>query len=333
MEAFAARDELNRLLREGNEFDEFASRASLMQFLVIKERTYYLQKEMQDETDKKKVLEIQNEITEFKELERVLYFWAEWYKLDAKKGVLNFPVDSDELAKAKTEYENKMKKLSEKREPRMKNAKENVEKYKNPTEESFSSADVSEALYQSWLLTRLEQQSSYFDINELVKRWENDESIKDEVKKLKQSVDPQLDNGIVDSPEVRGRIVASYIINLYRKQNEFCQTLEQVMEKFRSIFPRTATSDPTLRYIEPDNPMYQHVIDSCGQTSSGDPQLPLLYSCSKKWESDDDKKWKDFVIKNHEHSWAWRLTGCLKPHCPLEEEEEKRKKGTYFRIP
>ena len=327
MEAFAARDELDRLLTGGNEFDEFASRASLMQFLVIKERIFYLQDEQKGETDEKKVREIQNEIVEFKELERVLYFWAEWYKLDAKKDFTSLLGHSKNIAKdkARNEYEKRMKELAEKRNKRMKDAKDVVDKYKNPKEESFSSAVVNEALYQSWLLTRLEQQSSYFDLDNLVQRWEKDENIKKEIKKLKQSIDPQLENGFVDSPEVRGRIVASYIMDLYKKQNEFCQSLEQVMEKFRSIFPRTATSDPTLRYVEPDNPMYQHIIDNGGQTSTGDPQIPLLYTCAKQWKSEDEKKWEDYLLENHEHSWGWRITGCLKSYCPLERRKEAEK--------
>ena len=327
MEAFAARDELDRLLTGGNEFDEFASRASLMQFLVIKERIFYLQDEQKGETDEKKVREIQKEIVEFKELERVLYFWAEWYKLDAKKDFTSLLGDSKNIAKdkARNEYEKRMKELAEKRNKRMKDAKDVVDKYKNPKEESFSSAVVNEALYQSWLLTRLEQQSSYFDLDNLVQRWEKDENIKKEIKKLKQSIDPQLENGFVDSPEVRGRIVVSYIMDLYKKQNEFCQTLEQVMEKFQSIFPRTATSDPTLRYVEPDNPMYQHIIDNGGQTSTGDPQIPLLYTCAKQWKSEDEKKWEDYLLENHEHSWGWRITGCLKSYCPLERRKEAEK--------
>ena len=298
-----------------------------MQFLVIKERIFYLQDEQKGETDEKKVREIQKEIVEFKELERVLYFWAEWYKLDVKKDFTSLLGHSKNIAKdkARNEYEKRMKELAEKRNKRMKDAKDVVDKYKNPKEESFSSAVVNEALYQSWLLTRLEQQSSYFDLDNLVQRWEKDENIKKEIKKLKQSIDPQLENGFVDSPEVRGRIVVSYIMDLYKKQNEFCQTLEQVMEKFQSIFPRTATSDPTLRYVEPDNPMYQHIIDNGGQTSTGDPQIPLLYTCAKQWKSEDEKKWEDYLLENHEHSWGWRITGCLKSYCPLERRKEAEK--------
>jgi hypothetical protein len=327
LEAFAARDELDRLLtQDGDEFDQFALRASLMQFLVIKERIISFENENKDEKDDKKRREIEREIKEFKELERVLHFWAEWYKLNKKKDLKMMLENSEELTKltkARTEYESKMRKLLEKREERKKDANEVLEKYENPTHESVSSADVNEALYQSWLLTRLEQQKSYFNIDGIVKSWEEDENAKEEIKRLKQSVYSELDEGFTDSPQVRGRIVASYIVALYRRQNEFCVTQQQVMEKFRSIYPRVSTSDPTLRYVEVDNPMYQHIIH--GQTpSGGDVSVPLLYSCVKPWEKVNDDDWEEFLVNNHKHSWGWKITGCLKSYCPLNEEYRKK---------
>jgi hypothetical protein len=317
LEAFAARDELERLLDAGDEFDQFSSRASLVQFLVIKERISSLQNETKNKKDDAKLREIQREIVEFKELQRVLHFWAEWNKLNMKKDFKMILEDSEELKKARTEYESKRDKLSEKRQNRMKDAKKALEKYEVPSDESVSSADVNIALYQSWLLTRLKQQESYFDIDELVKRWE-DENVKEEIKRLTQSVTSQLDDGFIDSPEVRGRIVASYIIDLYTNQNKFCLTLEQVMEKFKSIYPRAATSDPTLRYVEVHNPLYKYIINDDGRTpSGGEVRVPLLYTCVKPWEKANDDSWETFLLHNHKHSWGWRITGCLKSYCPL----------------
>jgi hypothetical protein len=118
LEAFAARDELERLLDAGDEFDQFSSRASLVQFLVIKERISSLQNETKNKKDDAKLREIQREIVEFKELQRVLHFWAEWNKLNMKKDFKMILEDSEELKKARTEYESKRDKLSEKRQNR-----------------------------------------------------------------------------------------------------------------------------------------------------------------------------------------------------------------------
>ena len=325
LEAFAARDELERLLTEqGDEFDQFAFNASLIQFVIINERISSFESEKKDEKDDKKRQEIEKEMAEFKELERVLHFWAEWYKLKMKKDFKMIPDDSEDLARAKNKYETKRKGLLEKREKRKNDTDEVLEKYKNRTSESVSSAEIGEALFLSWLLTRLQQQESYFDIDNLVKRWEKDE-VKEEIKRLKQSVYSHLDDGFINSPEVRGRIVASYIIALFKNQNEFCLSLEQVLEKFRSIYPRVSTSDPTLRYVEVDNPMYKYILDVEGQTSSGEEiRVPLLYTCVKPWKEANDNEWESFLVNTHKHSWGWKITGCLKSYCPLNESHRKR---------
>ena len=326
LEAFAARDELKRLLTEqGDEFDQFAFNASLIQFLIINERISSFENEKKDEKDDRKRQEIEKEIVEFKELERVLHFWAEWYKLKMKKEFKMIPHDSKDLTKAKNKYETKRKSILEKREKRKNDTDEVLQKYKNPTSESVSSAEMGEALYLSWLLARLQQQESYFDIDKLVEKWEKDE-VKEEMKRLKQSVYSHLDDGFINSPEVRGRIVASYIIALFKNQNEFCLSLEQVLEKFRSIYPRISTSDPTLRYVEVDNPMYQYILDVEGQTSSGEEvTVPLLYTCVKPWKEANDNEWENFLVNTHNHSWGWKITGCLKSYCPLNETYRQRR--------
>ena len=146
------------------------------------------------------------------------------------------------------------------------------------------------------------------------------------MKRLKRSVYSHLDDGFINSPEVRGRIVASYIIALFKHQNEFCLSLEQVLEKFRSIYPRGPTSDPTLRYVEVDNPMYKYILDVEGQTCSGEEvRVPLLYTCVKPWKEANDNEWEDFLVSTHKHSWGWKITGCLKSYCPLNEKYGKQR--------
>ena len=125
LEAFAARDELKRLHTEqADEFDQFAFNASLIQFRIINERISSFENEKKDEKEDKKRQEIEKEIVEFKELERVLHFWAEWYKLKMKNDFKMIPDDSEDLTKAKNKYESRRQGLVEKREKRKNDADE-----------------------------------------------------------------------------------------------------------------------------------------------------------------------------------------------------------------
>ena len=266
-------------------------------------------------------------MSEFEELEEVLHLWAELYKMKLQRKFDMIPEDSEKLVKAKSDYESKQQALMEKREKRQKSAEEILEEYKNPPKGSVSISEE-EAFYQSWLLTRLKQQNSYFDIDKLVERWKEHEIIKEnDMERLIQGVESQEEKGLTASPKARGRIVASYIVNLSKNQNKFCSNNEQVMEKFRSIYPRAATSDPTLRYVEVKNPMYKYIIDQERTTTSG--RVPLLYACVKPWEKENEDEWEKFLLKNHEHSFGWRITGCLKTYCPLHEKNRRRRSVTH----
>ena len=159
-------------------------------------------------------------------------------------------------------------------------------------------------------------------MDELLQRWEFSKDDQEKLKVLSANLLSHIEEGLTDTPELRGKIVAAYIIHLYREKNPHFLHAEQIIDKFKSIYPRAATSKPSKRYVNVEDVMYKHIFEKYRNSEAAEKGVPATHLVVQdaEWSEEDEKMWQAAVRRKNESSGTWWTFCCTRGYSELTNE-------------
>ena len=340
-EALAASRELRRLLKEDEDENEFSSdllychrRLALderIDDLEERKKTASERRDGSEEssmaTTEREEAEFEKEAEEYKKLETTLSNWAEYKNLLRKSENserLTRP-DDDVIAEARQKYEKSM----QDQENRIAEERGKLDELirdgsKDDLGEDERKATLQSIVEKSRELERLVAQGDQFAFEKILERSRRDVTAGDKKSKRKKQLGrfllSHVDDSFEDTPHMRGKIAAAYLIQLFKEKKEHFRYSREIVQKFESMYPRAATSRPTQKYVNTEDVMYQHIFDEYsklrGARESGELPTEAIVK-GVRWNEAMEEDWLEEVE---------RMKGC---YCL----SMFRSKKTYSRAP
>ena len=285
-EALAASKELKRLLK-GEDNPELSSVADIVycqKLLAVIERLQKLEAErkMKSVESSSESQEATEDEKQYKLFKDVLEAWNKFKELENRiKGSEEKPRENtdEETENARKVFEKVHSDLISRQDKRISKAEQELE---SEEENMLNADDRKEAIMKVKekleVLMKLKEQKEEFAINKAIKRWNADDEGQVEVRKLGNKLLAQAEEGRADTPEMRGKFVAAYIIELYRQRRKEYLHSQHVLDKFADIYPRAASSNPCQRYVDVGDETYNTIFTDYKKVVKADQPLPVRYS-------------------------------------------------------